>query len=172
MDQWRRRWSVRVGLFNYPVAADVDGDGRRELVILGSQGHPVCVLGADGSLRWEAPVEADNPPDGFAYPDPGKQADGSWLMEMDARRPGLYEGRALRYNDWIYRAALLDVNGDGLDEIIVGRRGRLLALDGRGGGVVQEWRIPGDRVPGGDTIGYFLTVRAEGERRLLVPTRG
>jgi len=171
VDEYTRKWSVRVGVLNYPVAADVDGDGTAELLILGTEGHPLCVLGVEGKLRWEAEVQADSPPDGSAYPDPKKDRSGTWRRDMETRNPGLYEGKALRYNDWIYQPSLLDVNGDGRDEVIVGRRARILALDGRTGQPVKDWRIPGDYIPGGDTIGYFLTVRAGGQRHLIVPTR-
>jgi hypothetical protein len=168
---WARGWSVPLGVFNYPVCADVDGDGQRELLILATSGHPLCVLGADGKLRWEAQVQTYNPPDGMIYPDLEKDQAGTWRVTGEPIGRGLYYGGALRHNDWGYQAALLDVDGDGRQEVIVGRRGQLLALEGSTGQSVKQWSIPGDIIASGDTIGFFLTLHARGERRLLVPTR-
>lgn len=171
MASWNSHWRVPLGINMYPVAADVDGDGRRELVVCALAGHPVCAINVDGAVLWEVDVQPDNAPDGMAYPDPTRMPDGRWVTQMDVRRPGLYEGTAVRHNDWVYQPALLDVDGDGREEVIAGRRGHLCAIDGSSGNVVKQWHIPGDAVPGGDAIGYFFVIRSDGERRLVVPTR-
>ena len=147
---WTRRLPERAAV---AVLADVDGDGRPELVL--AAGRRVLALGAaTGASVWEratpggalagltatSDVDGDGRPDFVACDDEGwigalSGRDGALLWE--ARVPG---GRA-------ERTARVDLDGDGAEDVVAATTeggGRLVALSGRTGKPL--WRAPAPRI--------------------------
>jgi hypothetical protein len=126
-------WTEKVGVFNTPACADIDGDGKDEMLI--HRGAGLALLNENGH---------------------------QWTREIQP------EGTAAK----VQQPVFLDVDQDGVLEIVVGRQGRLQVLKGEEGSLLREWELPHKTRWGEDSIGGMLTVESRGEQRLLVPTVG
>lgn len=127
---------TRPVVWDRPIVADVDGDGRTE-VLVGSSSGPI-LLSADGDVEWRR--------NGSAAYVAVAQADGDDALEVFTAGTSAvraYDG-ASGETAWTRELingrlrAAADADGDGTVELFVGRvGGELLALDARTG--ETEW---------------------------------
>ncbi len=130
--------------------ADVDGDGRLEIVFGGTDGYVYC-LDDHGNLLWRtrlstaqsipyAPLVADMDRSGkdsiiAVTNDPA-------IVRLDGHGNVLW-----RYNSTsviFTGGTLVDVNGDGvLDVLLGGNMRQVIALDGRNGNLIQQYPVGG-----------------------------
>ncbi|UCH36250.1 MAG: VCBS repeat-containing protein [Armatimonadota bacterium] len=163
-------WSFGEGfsrrLTSTPSAADLDDDGKLEIVVAGGGGNLVC-LGSNGALRWRlqleggvdwsAPVIADLDGDGTLGVVVGTgggvlyrlAADGSvvWQTKLDGGVSSLL--------------SVADVNGDGRKEIIVPVARSVVCLDAAGETV---WEFAGHAECNGVSV---ADVDADGRPEIL-----
>lgn len=127
-----------------PVAVDLEGDGRPELVAV-YDGGLIVRIGADGSIGWafQAGDDVLSPP---ALGDVDGDGAGELVFgSMDGAVYCLAGDGTLRWRrtlgEWITGSPLLlDLDGDSLMEVIVGdQAGTVHALDDDGGVL---WRAP------------------------------
>jgi hypothetical protein len=139
------RWRHELGGFPHGLAArDLDGDGKQEVLAVSSAG-PLDVLDAKGALRWRHANPAGHPILAFAA---GRLlskdqvhvavAQGDQETRGAAREIAFLDAagrtaRVLRYQDRgdptpLRALAAGDVDGDGLDELLVVHRGRRFVL--------------------------------------------
>jgi outer membrane protein assembly factor BamB len=129
-------------IYHGPAFADIDRDGKPELVFGSYDGHVYAVNGEDGSLLWD-----------FSKPD--SYYVGAPVSMADLNKDGKYEIVTVDYytvtvlsNEgkkfWDYKikdfstafrgAAISDVNGDGKPDVVFGTTsGKLIALNGGDG---------------------------------------
>jgi len=120
------RTTIPDGTESVPVAADVTGDGRLEVIAVNGGGAVVC-LDARGRLLWHLLAESAHRP---VKADP-------WISRLNWN----YE----RYDnrDMTVAPAVGDVNGDGRAEILAGNEpGFLYCLSG-GGRLLWQFRASG-----------------------------
>ncbi|MCQ3808240.1 MAG: FG-GAP-like repeat-containing protein [Acidimicrobiaceae bacterium] len=115
-----------LNLSSSPVIADIDSDGRNEIVF-GHRDGKLRAYEADGSLKWEAP----------AVPGPSQESC------QPQSRPSAIDSSP----------AVADIDGDGVFEVVVGvgsasptardQNGSVIAFDGRTGAI--EWSFSQSR---------------------------
>jgi len=149
--QWA---SPTAGSDSPPTIADIDNDGKPEILHGGFDGHVLCLNAEDGSQAWSktvfsnswvqtAPTIVDLDGDG--------QLDfvaGTWAFSPDTSR--IYAYRASNQTllwskavaDYIYHGtATADIDNDGKPELIVGDySGKLYALNGENGSTLWEYQ--------------------------------
>ncbi len=151
-------------LFGKPVVADLDGDGKQEVIVgttgtagTSKQGY-LWVINHDGTVRWKQPVPseiASAPAVGNLLGDGTKQIvvgcgasdntnpGGVFAFHNDGRplwsfSPGLNGGT----NHVLASVALGDLDGDGLDDVAFGSFNEYAyALKGTNGTVLPGWPV-------------------------------
>lgn len=141
-----------------PAAADLDGDGKIEIVYgtwKGQQtpGNVVCLDGGTGKMQWTAKVP------GHIQSEPALvDVDGdkvldvlvtNWMGDNRLRALSGKDGRelwAFDTGDWIYHgASVFDFDKDGKPEIVVAdRRGSVWLLSAAKGEKIWETRLEGE----------------------------
>lgn len=139
-----------------PSAADVDGDGKPEIIQGNFDGYVTCLDAENGMILWDVLVDpdcwiqtapaiidaaADEPPDvivaSWNFADENKiyrfnAEDGDQVWECDLPTDYIYHG-----------AAVADLDGDGLDELAIGTYdGVLLVLNAEDGSLLWEFSLP------------------------------
>lgn len=123
----------------YHSAADIDGDGNRELIVLSLSGRDVLVLRADGSARGYAVLGriAGASPDRVAWlqaVDAGGDASPELVISWTGGRLVVVDGASLRVRaerrmiGGTSGASVGDFDGDGTSEMLVRSGGNLLVL--------------------------------------------
>ncbi len=137
------------------VSVDLEGDGRREIVIGDQQGELVC-LNSDGSIRWRFTL-ASGSSDADAYIrglDDLPLGDGRMavaaatyagdLVVLDANGSPLWQSSDTAAR--LRRLRVYDLNGDGRGEIVLGwENGRVEARSATNGEAIWQTRL-GQRV--------------------------
>jgi poly-gamma-glutamate synthesis protein (capsule biosynthesis protein) len=142
-------------------AADLDGDGQPETITL--EGGRLQVREPDGALAWQSPLDwlvvdaALGDPDWDGRPDlvaifwktdkAGVLRSHPFLIRQNGGRyEEVWGGSAV--SEPIWEVEVADLNGDGLDELVVlaiapgGRQQTLSIWEWHGWGFSQEWRSP------------------------------
>ena len=148
-------WDVSAGFPNCidspPAAADVDNDGRPEIVFGTFYGHVMCINGEDGSLCWQADLGNNS------YIQTGPNIldcdDDGQLDVVVAQWQGDCRIYALRGNDgsllwfsdapedWMYHGgSFADIDEDGRPEIAIGcYDGDVYVLNAEDGSLLWEY---------------------------------
>ena len=176
------RWSVETGALvrAAPAIADVDGDGKPEIIVCSRFTATVTVLKADGSILWRfrSPDEITGDPAAADINQDGRAevvvADRSGYMTCLG-----YDGHPL----WQTRLAagvhlsgptIGDLDGEGHPEIVVGTsRGEVVCLSALGK-VLWTFRLPASEWRVWSMIGAALAcgdVDGDGQLETLVPGR-
>lgn len=150
----RVEWSydTRGKIYSSPVIADVDGDGRSEVIVTASRDHRVLCFGGDGEVRWQYQI-CGQASDGLQATPSVVDYDGDGRREVFfADNSGVvgcldYRGRLIwrvftgdRIN---YSAPVVaDIDGDGRIEVLFGTlSGTLYCLDDTGS---ERWHYQAD----------------------------
>ncbi|MBI4557453.1 MAG: VCBS repeat-containing protein [Candidatus Hydrogenedentes bacterium] len=139
-------------IYASPILADVDGDGRTEIIVCASRDKRVLCLSGMGELLWSYRVDGANN-DGIQATASAVDADGDGRLEIYfADMNGIvgcldYQGRLL-WRTYLgsgvnYSGPVLaDMDGDGAIEVLVGAEdGSLYCLDDCG---MERWHYQGD----------------------------
>ncbi len=131
-----------------PTIADIDNDGKPEILHGEFGGYVICLNGEDGSVAWKIPVDVSttstriNTAPTLVDLDNNGQLDfvvASWKGEPN--RVFAYRGdnQSLLWtyplNDWVYHGtAVADLDNDGKPELVIGDySGKLYVLNGENG---------------------------------------
>ncbi|NPV58086.1 MAG: hypothetical protein HPY75_00320 [Actinobacteria bacterium] len=139
---WRLEWMHDMGsMFKHssPTIADVDGDGRQEVLIGNSNGHFYCV-DAGGGIRWDfytgAPIQSS--PLAVDCDGDGKLeiffgCDNGYVYGLNSQGQPLsawgwpkFAGTAFGYKEVFSSPSCGDLDGDGNLEIVVGSWGHYI----------------------------------------------
>jgi len=167
--QGKQLWSFGEGftarLTSTPSAADLDGDGRLEIVAAGGGGNLVCLRGdgslawrtkTDGEVDWSAPVISDLNGDGSPEIILGSAGG---LHCLSATGSDLWKAR--QFGGVSALPAVADLDGDGKKEIAVPVDRSLFCL-GADGNVL--WQCTGPTACDGVSIG---DINADGKPELV-----
>lgn len=149
--QWQ---TPTAGSDSPPTIADLDNDGKAEILHGGFDGHVLCINSEDGSMAWSkevfanswvqtAPTIVDLNGDG--------QLDfvvGTWAFSPDTSRIYAYNGSnhsllwSKAVSDYIYHGtAVANFDQDGKPELVVGDyNGKLYALNGENGSTIWTYQ--------------------------------
>lgn len=162
------------GVHASPTVADFDHDGEPEVLAAWSYGQVSIHDGKTGAVRWGTQLERD---DGgieglFATPTPlpgapgvliagtawWDDADGVVLVGVDARTHRAFEGRVSA------SAVVVDLDGDGREEAVLGSEKGLLLAFTADGGRAELARLRGPI----EAPAMLADVDADGKHELLV----
>jgi hypothetical protein len=191
---WEREWGGRFDRMRDIEAADVDGDGQEELVVVTHDAGVVAVgdEGADGKWTFQ---EFDQKPDTFVHEVEVGDVDGDKKVEFyvtpsarnkasGASQPGgvarydFKDGKYVRTQvaSWEESHAkeilVTDLDGDGVDELYVAREGHVEKAEGAGKPVLKDPAKVIRMVPGKGgkwTEQVVATLVDEKQCRFLVP---
>ena len=150
----RLEWSFKTEgkIYASPIIADLDGDGRPEVVVCASRDRRVLCLDGDGELLWGFRIE-DGDPDGLHATPSVADYDGDGLKEvffashagtlgcLDCQ--GLLIWRTFLADKVDYSGPVLaDINNDGRLEVVTGSdSGTVYCIDDCGAII---WRYKGE----------------------------
>ncbi len=137
-----------------PTIADIDNDGKAEILHGGFDGHVLCINSENGSIAWDknvfsnswvqtAPTIVDLNNDG--------QLDfvvGTWAFSPDTSRIYAYSGNnqtllwSKAVSDYTYHGtAVADFDNDGKPELVIGDyNGKIYALNGENGSLLWQYQ--------------------------------
>ncbi len=149
--QWQ---TPTAGSDSPPTIADIDNDGKAEILHGGFDGHVLCINSEDGSIAWDkvvdtnswvqtAPTIVDLNSDG--------QLDfvvGTWAFSPDTSRIYAYSGNnqtllwSKAVSDYTYHGmAVADFDNDGKPELVIGDyNGKIYALNGENGSLLWQYQ--------------------------------
>ncbi len=137
-----------------PAIADIDNDGKPEILHGGFDGHVLCLNAEDGSQAWSKTVFSNawvQTAPTIVDLDGNGQLDfvvGTWAFSPDTSRIYAYRGnnQSLLWSrtvaDYIYHGtATADIDKDGKPELVIGDySGKLYALNGEDGSTLWEYQ--------------------------------
>lgn len=139
------------------TVADIDRDGRLEILFGGSDGYVYC-LNDRGQLKWRTLVSP-----GQSIPFTPQVADvdhsGTLSVVVSTNAPSVVRLNSTGAIVWTYNSpstlfttpTLVDVNADGVMDALVGSNSKnIVAIDGRNGAVLRTYNVP--------VAGYTATI--------------
>lgn len=150
--------------------ADVDNDGRLEVLFGGTDGYVYC-LDDQGNLKWRTLV---SPGQSIPFTPQVVDADGTGRLSIfvSTNAPSVVRLNSTGSVVWTYSSpatlfttpTLVDVNGDGvLDALVGSNQKNIAAIDGRTGTFLRSYAVP--------VAGYTATiadVNGDGRPEILV----
>lgn len=144
-------WSNVSGAAGYPAVADLDGDGRPEVVSVSQAAHTVTAYHADGGTLW-GPIDVNNgiptssgpvgggPPviadlDGDGLPDVGVSGGYAYLALRGTNGAVLWQQPIRDLGSRVSGSTAFDFNGDDAGEVLNNDEGSLRVFDGLTGQV-------------------------------------
>ncbi|MGB0652228.1 MAG: hypothetical protein ACPGQL_03420 [Thermoplasmatota archaeon] len=173
--------------YDYPAAADLDGDGVIEIVLTGASGllladspgpffgYAFTVDDRDGPTTpvLLGDVTGDGEAD-LVFGDGGGLTvwdyDGSVLTLVDSWEPDADLERPARLAAGVGDPALVDWDQDGIMSIGVGREGEWISLGWSQGQLVEEWRVDLRQTPSGAPA--FGDLDGDGDSEVVTLTSG
>lgn len=137
-----------------PTIADINNNGKEEIMHGGFDGHVLCMQSETGNILWDKEVFANSwvqtAPTVVDLNNDG-QLDfvvGTWAFSPDTSRIYAYSGNnqsllwSRAVNDYIYHAsAVADIDNDGKPELVFGDySGKIYALNGENGSILWQYQ--------------------------------
>jgi len=181
----RLEWSFETGgkIYASPILADLDGDGKTEVIVAASRDKRLICLDWQGELLWDYRIDDGHEdglqatPSAIDYDGDGKQevffaSEGGVIGCLDFQ--GRLIWRTFTYDRIDYSGPVLaDVDGDGRIEVVVGSdSGTLYCLDDCG---MERWHYAHGDANGGGAIRGIPAIALEPEsktRRIYVTFGG
>ena len=147
-------WTYTTGgkIYASPLIADLDGDGKQEIIVCASRDHRVLCLDGEGEIVWDYRMETAQP-DGIMAAPSVVDYDGDGMKEVFFLTRGGIAGCLDARGELIWRTVMgdvidytgpvvADINSDGRIEIVFGSdSGTLYCLDDAG---VELWHYQGN----------------------------